>query len=38
MNWPNWIVFPVLAFYAVPFWLRVAIGLGVVAALGGWLL
>ncbi len=38
MNWPFWIMLPVLAFYKVPFWVRVAVGVSLVAALGHWLL
>ena len=37
MDWPNWIVYPVLAFFAVPFWLRVTIAVGIVALIGAWL-
>ncbi len=38
LDWPNWIVLPVLAFYAVPFWVRIAVGVALVAAIGRWLL
>ena len=34
MNWPNWIVYPVLAFYAVPYGLRIAIAVVAVALIG----
>ena len=34
MDWPNWITIPVLAFYAVPFWLRVTLAI-VVMGLSG---
>ena len=34
MNWPKWIVFPVLAFYWVPLWLRIFIA-GLAVALAG---
>ena len=34
MDWPNWIVYPVLAFFAVPYWLRVSIAVVVVALIG----
>ena len=34
MNWPFWIVYPVLAFFAVPFWLRIAIAVVAVALIG----
>ncbi len=34
MNWPFWIVYPVLAFFAVPFWLRIVIAI-VILGLSG---
>ncbi len=34
MNWPIWIAFPVLAFYWVPFWLRIALAVSAIVWLG----
>ena len=34
MDWPNWITIPVLAFYAVPCWLRVTIAIAVMGLSG----